>query len=91
MLVGDKPEEVSKYDFKPFTSCLSKFVRRKHAPIEGLLAVETDRTLPDLQWTEGAGIGGGWDCVDNGNCLFLKSGEERGWYSVLNFYRNQHV
>ncbi|KAJ5131349.1 uncharacterized protein N7515_007388 [Penicillium bovifimosum] len=28
----------------------------------------------------GAGVGGGWDCVANGDCGFLSGGAERGWH-----------
>jgi transcription factor C subunit 7 len=33
--------------------------------------------VPD--WTEGKGVGGGWDCISNSDCGFLSGGEERGW------------
>ena len=32
-----------------------------------------------VEWRNGKGIGGGWDCVRNGDCSFLKGGEESGW------------
>ncbi|KAL1980541.1 hypothetical protein VTN96DRAFT_3986 [Rasamsonia emersonii] len=35
-------------------------------------------TVPD--WTGGKGVGGGWDCVANGDCSFLSGGAERGWH-----------
>lgn len=38
------------------------------------------RSVPD--WMNGKGVGGGWDCVSNGDCSFLRDGEERGWYVV---------
>ncbi|OXV06811.1 hypothetical protein Egran_05423 [Elaphomyces granulatus] len=34
--------------------------------------------VPD--WTEGKGVGGGWDCISNSDCGFLSGGEERGWH-----------
>jgi len=34
--------------------------------------------VPD--WTEGKGVGGGWDCISNSDCSFLSGGEERGWH-----------
>lgn len=30
-------------------------------------------------WVNGRGVGGGWDCVSNGDCSFLSGGAERGW------------
>lgn len=30
-------------------------------------------------WKNGKGVGGGWDCVVNGDCRFLSTGAERGW------------
>jgi len=48
----------------------------------GLLAPGTKvlrpgTTVPD--WKGGKGVGGGWDCVVNGDCSFLSGGAERGW------------
>lgn len=34
--------------------------------------------IPD--WRNGKGVGGGWDCVWNGDCSFLSAGAERGWH-----------
>ncbi|CAL5866888.1 uncharacterized protein PFLUO_LOCUS1099 [Penicillium psychrofluorescens] len=31
-------------------------------------------------WVNGRGVGGGWDCVSNGDCSFLSGGAERGWH-----------
>ncbi len=36
-----------------------------------------------IDWRHGKGVQNGWDCVDNGNCSFLKGGEERGWYVLF--------
>ena len=38
-------------------------------------------TVPD--WKNGKGVGGGWDCVLNGDTHFLSSGAERGWLVLL--------
>ncbi|KAL2373440.1 hypothetical protein RJZ57_002073 [Blastomyces gilchristii] len=32
------------------------------------------------RWQGGVGVGGGWDCVGNGECGFLSGGKERGWH-----------
>lgn len=34
-------------------------------------------------WRGGAGVAGGWKCLVNSECSFLKGGEERGWYVFL--------
>ncbi|KAL5338498.1 histidine phosphatase superfamily [Aspergillus crustosus] len=31
-------------------------------------------------WEGGKGVGGGWDCLVNGDCGFLSGGAERGWH-----------
>ena len=40
----------------------------------------TKDTITVPQWRGGRGVGGGWDCVANGDCSFLSEGAERGWY-----------
>jgi len=35
--------------------------------------------MPTLDWRDGRGVQGGWDCVVSGDCSFLSGGEERGW------------
>jgi len=35
--------------------------------------------VPDINWRDGRGVAGGWTCEVNGDCSFLKNGEERGW------------
>ncbi|KAH8699049.1 phosphoglycerate mutase family protein [Talaromyces proteolyticus] len=51
--------------------------RSRLAP--GTKLVPEDRVrVPD--WQGGKGVGGGWDCVKNGDCSFLSGGEERGWH-----------
>jgi transcription factor C subunit 7 len=67
------PAEVSEEDFHPFTCGLSKFTRRTTSPSPSSL-----KSIPD--WQHGNGVGGGWDCVLNGDCSFLSGGEERGWH-----------
>jgi transcription factor C subunit 7 len=80
-LTGHLPEHVQEDDFKPFTCSLSKFVRRKELSgnIKFTGTVRAEEGIPEVDWRNGRGIGGGWDCVINGDCSFLKGGEERGW------------
>lgn len=47
----------------------------------GTRFVRSDVTVPD--WQGGRGVGGGWDCVSNGDCSFLSGGAERGWFVYL--------
>lgn len=50
---------------------------------DALLAPGTRLVPPDQvfvpDWIDGKGVGGGWDCVANGDCSFLSGGAERGW------------
>lgn len=85
VLTGRMPDDVNEEDFKPFTCGLSKFVRRSVPPkIEGTNVERWDSAtggpVPKIDWRNGRGVAGGWDCVLNGDCSFLDGGEERGWY-----------
>ncbi|OJD18488.1 hypothetical protein AJ78_01477 [Emergomyces pasteurianus Ep9510] len=85
-LTGDMPEDTCVEDFKPFTASLSTFVRRsrrgngnrdwaqEEADVEAISGKKV------LRWQGGVGVGGGWDCMGNGECGFLSGGEERGWH-----------
>ncbi|KAH1575518.1 hypothetical protein KXX17_008327 [Aspergillus fumigatus] len=87
-LTGAMPDDSSTEDFFVFTAGLSTFRRRGNkvgtagvgvealAPGTKILRAETK--VPD--WRGGKGVGGGWDCVKNGDCGFLSSGAERGWH-----------
>ncbi|WEW54709.1 hypothetical protein PRK78_000132 [Emydomyces testavorans] len=80
-LTGNMPADSSTEDFRPFTASVSTFVRRKMAGAE-----EVDGEGEEICgekvpcWRGGRGVGGGWDCVRNGDCSFLSAGEERGWH-----------
>lgn len=45
---------------------------------EGTTFIRASGSPP--QWKNGRGVGGGWDCVANGDCSFLSGGAERGWW-----------
>ncbi|KAH0561945.1 hypothetical protein GP486_003352 [Trichoglossum hirsutum] len=81
ILTGHLPEHAEEEDFKPFTCSLSKFTRRRESSdnIEFTGTVGPDEERPKFDWRKGRGIGGGWDCVMNGDCSFLKGGAQRGW------------
>jgi transcription factor C subunit 7 len=51
--------------------------RRYHLLAPGTKLIPSHLAVPD--WTAGKGVGGGWDCVANGDCSFLSGGAERGW------------
>ena len=80
VLTGHRPTQPAELDIIPFTACLSKFQRRRSDVITKEFNTEAGKSLPKLQWEEGAGVGGGWDCTINSNCDFLSHGPERGWY-----------
>lgn len=96
-LTGRMPEDANEEDFNVFTAGLSRFVRRgvtpapvhpaeggeeeegKRALAPGTKIVRSGTRVPD--WI-GNGVGGGWDCIENGDCSFLSGGAERGWLVV---------
>ncbi|KAJ5581595.1 hypothetical protein N7535_000215 [Penicillium sp. DV-2018c] len=45
---------------------------------EGTRFIRVSESAP--VWRGGRGVGGGWDCVANGDCGFLSGGAERGWH-----------
>ena len=87
VLTGMMPEDLGEEDFKTYTCGISKFERRalKVPEVEG--AVERSGTIiagreleiPNVNWRDGRGLLGGWNCVINGDCSHLDGGEERGW------------
>ncbi|GIC91538.1 phosphoglycerate mutase family protein [Aspergillus udagawae] len=92
-LTGAMPEDSSMEDFFVFTAGLSTFRRRRDevgtpgagaevSTTESLAAgtkiLRAETRVPD--WRGGKGVGGGWDCVKNGDCGFLSTGAERGWH-----------
>jgi transcription factor C subunit 7 len=83
-LTGRMPADVAEEDFRTFTCGLSRFVRRRSGARDGSAQeVEVWRgpsyPPPKIAWRGGNGVGGGWECVLNGDCSFLSGGEERGW------------
>lgn len=82
-LTGRMPGDISEEDFHVFTCGLSRFVRRGSGLDGGRDTVESWRGLGSpiskVEWRGGRGVGGGWECVLNGDCSFLSGGEERGW------------
>ena len=83
-LTGLMPDNPEAPDFKAFTCSLSKFKRRPghESSLHGSApraTTSTDGDFSSVEWRGGKGVGGGWDCVVNGDCSFLSGGEERGW------------
>lgn len=84
VLTGNLPEDVNEEDFRPFTCGLSKFTRRSIPAKQKDERPENSESssgdpATNIDWRDGKGIAGGWDCVLNGDCSFLDGGEERGW------------
>ncbi|KAK5132517.1 hypothetical protein LTR08_008901 [Meristemomyces frigidus] len=83
-LTGQMPEEEGEEDFRCFTCSFSKFARQQGKGGEGReperWSVESADAVPDVDWRNGNGVRGGWECVVNGDCSFLSGGEERGWH-----------
>ena len=94
VLTGNMPEDSSDEDFFVFVAGLSTFRRRGSQGSTEYAAdsSEDERALRVLAegtklvrarnvpgWMGGRGVGGGWDCVSNGDCSFLSNGAERGW------------
>jgi transcription factor C subunit 7 len=83
VLTGHMPEDVDVDDFHCYTASLSQYNRKSNqmaSPTEvGTWDPEREDAIPDLDW-RGNGVQGGWDSILNGDCSFLKGGEERGWH-----------
>ncbi|KAJ5332700.1 hypothetical protein MYU51_015357 [Penicillium brevicompactum] len=91
VLTGRMPDDSSEEDFNVFTAGLSTFRRRgvesaansnKDSVSESRLANGTTliRSSGSVPRWRGRGVGGGWDCIGNGDCSFLSGGAERGWH-----------
>ncbi|KAL1994107.1 hypothetical protein VTN49DRAFT_2776 [Thermomyces lanuginosus] len=96
VLTGAMPSDPNMEDFHVFTAGLSTFVRRRPRDQQPSFSGRSDNKRLDLlapgtkvnsdhfvavpDWMDGKGIGGGWDCVKNGDCSFLSAGAERGWH-----------
>lgn len=82
-LTGAMPDDPNTDDFRCGTCSMSKFVRRGSLRSAADDVVDWDPARPGevplVDWRGGKGVMGGWDCVRNGDCSFLKNGEERSW------------
>lgn len=89
-LTGKMPDDPDEEDFRCGTCALSVFSRKQsdHGDTDTDGQSRNDRrkswdrvppnTAPDVGWQK-RGVRGGWDCVRNGDCSFLRGGEERSW------------
>lgn len=81
-LTGTMPEDPNEEDFRCGTCSLSRFDRRPEsgavAPVKLWNETQPD-DVPAVDWRNGKGVQGGWDCTLNGDCSFLTNGEERTW------------
>lgn len=81
---------LSKFVRRPASSSSSGSETSRHSN-DSLLAEGTQLLRPEggssssssifkvPDWMNGKGVGGGWDCIFNGDTHFLSSGAERGW------------
>ncbi|KAL2851523.1 histidine phosphatase superfamily [Aspergillus pseudoustus] len=78
-LTGQLPSEFSEKDFYVFTAGLSTFVRKRRPT-----TTSEEAPVPNCgevsDWRDGKGIGGGWECVRNGETSFLSAGPQSGWH-----------
>lgn len=82
-LTGRIPEDICEEDFKTYTCGISKFTRRvMPLPEQKFEQVKAGEEMPKLEWEQGRGVAGGWDCESNSNCSHLDGGEERGWWVI---------
>ena len=88
VLTGVMPEDLGEDDFKTYTCGISMFERRAlRVPKgeedalgrSGTLIAGKGLEIPNVNWGNGRGVSGGWDCMMNGDCSHLDGGEERGW------------
>ncbi len=86
------PKDVEERDFGAFTCGLSEFRRRDTTrEEEGKEGKEESGKKKNayeeekIEWKNGKGIKGGWTCVRNSDCTFLKNGGERGWYVYFTY------
>ena len=81
-LTGRMPEDPNEEDFRCGTCALSRFDRREGAEAASpVKAWDESRPndIPAVDWRSGKGVQVGWECTTNGDCSFLKGGEERTW------------
>lgn len=70
-------------DVKTGTCSVGIYRRRhsSHLPNTPALKLPSESDpIPDTNWRNGNGVGGGWDITVNGDCSFLTNGEERNWW-----------
>jgi transcription factor C subunit 7 len=83
VLTGIMPKDVDVEDFHCYTASLSQYNRRSNgtgsSKAVDMWDPEKESVIPDVNW-RGNGVHGGWDSILNGDCSFLKGGEERGWH-----------
>jgi len=78
VLTGDETRDV-----RVGTCSMSIYRRRANTapPAPNALPLpSTEDPIPDTNWRGGNGLVGGWDQIQDGDCSFLKNGEERNWW-----------
>lgn len=73
------PDDVGEDDFLAPCAGITKFLRRDG---EGRIRKDNkprSREPQHIEWRNGNGVQGSWDCVMNGDCGHLAGGAERTW------------
>ncbi|KAI4183882.1 MAG: hypothetical protein L6R41_005126 [Letrouitia leprolyta] len=79
-LTGRMPDDVGEDDFLAPCAGITKFLRRDG---EGRIRKDNkprSREPQHIEWRNGNGVQGSWDCVMNGDCGHLAGGAERTWH-----------
>lgn len=79
VLTGKIPDDPAIDDFVPWTSCLTSFERRSGTSANPPDPSHASCPSTSSEWSVKERVLGGWDCVDEGDCSFLRAGAERGW------------
>ena len=84
-LTGRMPESVNEVDFHTYTCSISRYRRRVVPDGEGFQVLEWEqgKNVPKLDWRNGKGVGGGWNCEVNAGTEHLSDGAQRDWYVVI--------
>lgn len=81
VLTGHMPTSCEEMEFGTGWAGLSRFERRANELESGVGQWSRGKpdVVPEIDWRNGRGVAGGWNCVVNGDCSFLTNGAESPW------------